>query len=256
MIGIVLVSHSHALAAAARDLAQIMLPDDGPKLLLAAGIEGGAGFGTDAVAVSEAIAEADSGDGVLVLVDMGSALISTDMAFEFLDPELAERTRVAAAPFVEGLVAAAVTAAGGGSLAAVAASAESALEAKREALANSSLPAMTISEDEGEGAAAAESAVSAAPSGGGDDSLTKILTINDPVGLHARPAAVLATAMGEFDAEIEAFNDTDGTGPVDAASVMMLTTLGVKGGGQLRLVASGPDAAAALAKAEEVVADL
>ena len=255
MIGIVLVSHSQPLAVAARDLAQQMIPADGPALEVAAGIDNGADFGTDATAISAAIEAADSGDGVLVLVDMGSAIMSADMALEFIDPEVAARTRIAPAPFVEGLVAAAVTAAGGGCLDAVTQAAASALEGKLAALRDAG---MDTGVDAGMGDAERDDTVdnptdnTSSKDGGNSETVT--ITISDPVGLHARPAAVLATEMGRFDAEVEAYNDDADQGPVDAASVMMLVSLGVRGGADLRLVATGPQAHAALERAQELAA--
>ena len=64
----------------------------------------------DAAAIAEAIERVGSPDGVLVLMDLGSALLSAEMALEFLDPELAGRVRLTPAALVEGLVAAVVTA--------------------------------------------------------------------------------------------------------------------------------------------------
>ncbi len=78
MIGIVVVSHSHALATAAVGMATEMVADGKrPVIALAAGLDETT-FGTDAVAVSEAIAAAESADGVLVLVDLGSAVLSAE----------------------------------------------------------------------------------------------------------------------------------------------------------------------------------
>ncbi|MDO4783604.1 MAG: dihydroxyacetone kinase phosphoryl donor subunit DhaM [Propionibacteriaceae bacterium] len=101
MIGIVVVSHSRPLAEAAVDLAREMAPE-GPQVAVAAGI--GDGFGTDAQAIAAAIEEVDSPDGVLVLLDLGSAILSAEMALEFIGEELASRVKVSAAPLVEGLV--------------------------------------------------------------------------------------------------------------------------------------------------------
>ena len=115
MIGIVIASHSAPLAEAARDLALQMVAKNPPALELAAGTEDG-GLGTDAAKIVEAVQRADSGDGVVVLMDLGSAVMSAEMAVEMLEPELAERTRLSPAPLVEGLVVAAVTAASGGDL--------------------------------------------------------------------------------------------------------------------------------------------
>ena len=133
MIGIVAVSHSAALAEAAKQLALQMLPSKAPALELAAGTEDG-GLGTDASRVMEAIERADSGDGVLVLMDLGSAVMSAEMAVEMLDPEIAERVRLSPAPLVEGLVVAAITAAGGASLEKTAAEAEGGLRPKQKHL--------------------------------------------------------------------------------------------------------------------------
>ncbi|WP_270239274.1 dihydroxyacetone kinase phosphoryl donor subunit DhaM [Rothia kristinae] len=115
MIGIVIASHSAPLAEAARELALQMVAKNPPALELAAGTEDG-GLGTDAAKIEEAVQRADSGDGVVVLMDLGSAVMSAEMAVEMLEPELAERTRLSPAPLVEGLVVAAVTAASGGDL--------------------------------------------------------------------------------------------------------------------------------------------
>ena len=133
MIGIVVVSHSRALADAAVALAREMVPDPSkqPTIAVAAGLDETT-FGTDATAVSAAIEEVDSPDGVLVLMDLGSAVLSADMAKEFLDPDLAGRVRLSSAPFVEGLLAAVVTASTGASIDAVAREADAALTPKAQ----------------------------------------------------------------------------------------------------------------------------
>ena len=78
MIGIVVVSHSRALADAAVGLAREMVDaDTGPNVVVAAGLDEST-FGTDATAVSAGIEEVDSPDGVLVLLDLGSAVLSAE----------------------------------------------------------------------------------------------------------------------------------------------------------------------------------
>ncbi|WP_299952889.1 dihydroxyacetone kinase phosphoryl donor subunit DhaM [uncultured Modestobacter sp.] len=111
-VGIVVVSHSRPLAEAAVELARQMLPGSTVPIEVAAGTDDG-GLGTDAVAVSAAITAADSGDGVLVLMDLGSAVMSAETALELLDDDVRARVLLSAAPLVEGLVGAAVVAAGG-----------------------------------------------------------------------------------------------------------------------------------------------
>ncbi len=127
MIGVVVVSHSRDLADAAVALAREMVPPDAPlQVAVAAGV-GDGGFGTDATAVAAAIEAVDGPDGVLVLLDLGSAVLSAELAVELLPPELADRVRLSAAPLVEGLVAALVLAATGADLDTVAAEAEQGL---------------------------------------------------------------------------------------------------------------------------------
>lgn len=137
MIGLVVVSHSAPLAQAAVGLAAQMVAGELPAIEVAAGTADG-GLGTDATAVAEAITRADAaadGTGVLVFVDLGSAILAAQMALEFCDPDVAARTRITAAPLVEGLFVAVVTATTGADLADVMQAAEGALTAKAAQLA-------------------------------------------------------------------------------------------------------------------------
>ena len=129
-VGLVVVSHSRALADAAVELARQMLPGRELAIEVAAGTEDG-GLGTDAVAISEAITTADAGDGVVVLMDLGSAVLSAETALELLDDDLRDRVLLSAAPLVEGLIGAAVVAAGGADRARVDAEAQLGLAPKQ-----------------------------------------------------------------------------------------------------------------------------
>lgn len=120
MIGLVVVSHSRQLALGVAELAGQMAPT--VAIVPCGGA--GDGLGTDYAAVVEALAAADSGDGVVVLFDLGSARMVADMAAE----EAGGPVLVVDAPLVEGAVAAAVRAQGGASLEQVAAAAASAYE--------------------------------------------------------------------------------------------------------------------------------
>ncbi|MGL5590247.1 MAG: dihydroxyacetone kinase phosphoryl donor subunit DhaM, partial [Aeromonas veronii] len=133
MIGIVVVSHSAMLAAGLKALAdQLGSP---ARLLLAAGVDDpDHPIGTDAIAVMSAIEEADGGSGVLVLMDLGSALLSAETALELLPPELSARVRLCPAPLVEGTLAAVVAAGSGLTLDEVAAEALGALGPKQAML--------------------------------------------------------------------------------------------------------------------------
>src|SRR5436305_1137657 len=114
MVGIVIVSHSETLAAGVRELAAEMAGPD-VKLELAGGLAEAGALGTDAVRVMEAIGRADSGDGVLVLMDLGSAVLSAETALDFLTPEQRESVLLCEAPLSpRGRVAAAARGAPGG----------------------------------------------------------------------------------------------------------------------------------------------
>ncbi|MFJ9697502.1 dihydroxyacetone kinase phosphoryl donor subunit DhaM [Kitasatospora sp. NPDC101183] len=120
-VGIVLVSHSATLAAGLRELLG-ELASDGVRVVAAAGTEDG-GLGTSYELIAGAIAEADTGAGVVVLPDLGSSVLT---AVTVLEDEPRLGVRLVDAPFVEGAVAAAVTASTGAALAEVVAAAEEA----------------------------------------------------------------------------------------------------------------------------------
>ena len=112
MIHIVLVSHSRQLAEGLADLVRYMAP---PDLTVAAvgGVEdnrGGLHFGTNALAIVEAIQINPSPDGVIILVDLGSAVLSAETAVDMLEPELQTRCIISNAPLVEGAIIAAIEA--------------------------------------------------------------------------------------------------------------------------------------------------
>jgi len=113
-VGLVVVSHSAKIAEGVVELAGQMA---GAVRILAAGGTDDGGIGTDATLIAEAIAAADEGDGVLVLVDLGSAVLSAQLAIdELVDEEIRGRVRISEAPVVEGAVVAAVQASTGSGL--------------------------------------------------------------------------------------------------------------------------------------------
>jgi PTS hybrid protein len=124
LVGIVIVSHSAQIAAGTVELARQMAGDD-LRIEAAGGMPDGS-LGTDAAAIMAAISAADSGAGVLVLVDLGSAVLATQTALELLGDDVAAHVRLSGGPLVEGAVVAAVQASVGDDLAAVLAAAEEA----------------------------------------------------------------------------------------------------------------------------------
>ncbi|MCE6997872.1 PTS-dependent dihydroxyacetone kinase phosphotransferase subunit DhaM [Saccharothrix sp. S26] len=210
MIGLVVVSHSRKLAEGVAELAGQMAPS---VRIVPSGGDGTGGLGTDYVAVGEAIARADSGSGVVVLFDLGSAKMVADMAAEEAEGSVV----VVDAPLVEGAVAAAVRAQGGAGLAEVAAAASG-----------------------------------VAPTSVVDGDVVRAeVELTNSVGLHARPAALVARALDRLDASVHVrFGDES----ADAKSVLALMGLGAPGGARVEVVASGADAAEAVRRVEELAA--
>ena len=124
LVGIVVVSHSAQIAAGTVELARQMAGED--LRIEAAGGTADGELGTDATAIMTAITTADAGAGVVVLVDLGSAVLATQTALELLGEDASSRVRLSRGPLVEGAVVAAVQASVGDDLAAVLAAAEEA----------------------------------------------------------------------------------------------------------------------------------
>ena len=113
-VGLVVVSHSAKVAEGAVELAAQMAAE---VRIRAAGGTADGGIGTDATLIAEAVEAADEGDGVLVLVDLGSAVLSAQLAIdELVDQERRSRVRISEAPLVEGAVIGAVQASTGSAL--------------------------------------------------------------------------------------------------------------------------------------------
>jgi PTS hybrid protein len=118
MVGIVLVSHSAQVAASVAELAKGLAGGAAAVPVAPAGGTQDGGLGTSAELISAAAAAVDRGAGVAVLTDLGSAVLTVKALLAEGD-ELPDGTRLVDAPFVEGAVAAVVTASAGGDLDAV-----------------------------------------------------------------------------------------------------------------------------------------
>ncbi|WP_435161635.1 PTS-dependent dihydroxyacetone kinase phosphotransferase subunit DhaM [Halorubrum sp. SY-15] len=103
MVGLVVVSHS---ARAAAGIAEVAGEMGGDTRIEAVGGDGQGGLGTVPDDIETALAAADEGDGVVVLVDLGSAVMNAEVAIELSDVDAV----IADAPVLEGTVNAAVTA--------------------------------------------------------------------------------------------------------------------------------------------------
>ncbi len=227
--GLVVVSHSRRLAEGVVELAQQMAPD---VVIVPAGGMADGGLGTSFDVVAEALAGVlGRAESAVILADLGSAVLTVESVLEF-DDDARARARLADAPLVEGAVAAAVTANGGAGPAEVQRSAEGAAGLVKAP-----------------GAAGAVGAVEPGAAAGGEPAggaLRAVVTLRNKLGLHARPAALVARMIAGFDAEVT-------INGVDGASVLALMTLGATGGQELTVEARGNAARAALAAVVEAV---
>jgi PTS hybrid protein len=235
-VGIVLVSHSALIAHGLVDLARQMAPT--VALLPAGGSGDGtrddAGIGTSFDVVSAALAEAEGGDGVVVLADLGSAYLTAETAVDMLDEDAAARVVVVRAPLVEGAVAAAVAAETGGSLEDVAAAAASAASAG-------------AAEDADAGLAADPRADGTEPApASGAGTVRGEATLVNRDGLHARPAADFVTRASAYSAAVTVNGQ-------NAASLLGVMALGLTRGAHVVIEATGDDAEEAVTALVELI---
>lgn len=231
MVNLVIVSHSALLGQGVGELARQMLVGEGCRLAIAAGIDDPDNpIGTDPVKVMEAIESVADADHVLVMMDMGSALLSAETALELLDPQIASRVRLCAAPLVEGTLAATVSAAMGDDIDKVTANAQSALAAKRVQLG---MPP----EESPPAPSAAENRLP-------DDAQSVSVVVKNPNGLHVRPASRLVAALAGFRADLWLEKAGERIRP---DSLNQIALLQVRCNDTLRLYARGPQAEQALA---------
>jgi phosphotransferase system enzyme I (PtsI) len=183
--------------------------------------------------VAEAIVAADGGDGVVVIMDLGSAVLSAELAIELL-PEPRIATRLVPAAFVEGIFAAVVSAAAGAAVDVVAQDAAEALSAKVAQLG----PTETLTDT---------NVIIARPA------IVARATIINSDGIHARPAALIVEALASSEAQVTIA--TDRAKPVSARSPTALMSLGTQPGDVLWIEADGAGAEAAVDRIVALVRD-
>ena len=120
MVGLVIVSHSAKLAEGVVDVTKVMAADC--PVAAAGGADDG-GFGTSYAKIKDAIAAVDGGEGVVILMDMGSAVMTAEMVIEEAGRD---DILLADCPIAEGAIAASVASVCGDDVRAVKAKAEAA----------------------------------------------------------------------------------------------------------------------------------
>ncbi|CAB0934340.1 HPr family phosphocarrier protein [Corynebacterium diphtheriae] len=202
-VGLVLVSHSQKLAEGLADLAGQMAGD--VRIVPAGGLDDGS-IGTSYDRIEAAVTEVRSGgEGVVILTDLGSATMTVEMVVDMADDS---DVVFVYAPFVEAAIAAAVAAQQGGSTANVTAAARGAIASFTPPVA----PANPVPEGE----------------------YSRQVIVADASGLHARPAAEIATMAADADDDVT-INGTE------ADSALMIMGLGIAHGDTVTVAGSHTD---------------
>ncbi|MBT1677908.1 dihydroxyacetone kinase phosphoryl donor subunit DhaM [Curtobacterium aurantiacum] len=244
-VGILVVSHSAAIATGTVELARQMAAD--VPLVAAGGTDDG-GIGTSFEAITAGIEELADSDAVVVLCDLGSAYLTTDTALDFLDDDVRARVHVSQAPLVEGTVAAAVAAQTGGDADTVLAAAASAAGSEADASSASSASGASgagASGDEPGGPVPVDGAAPVDEPAGSDRVSASVELVNE-TGLHARPAAEFVKTAAKYDAAVH-------VNGVDAKSLLAIMALALPKGATVSIDATGQDAQAAVDALVELV---
>ncbi|ACI52084.1 phosphocarrier, HPr family [Gluconacetobacter diazotrophicus PA1 5] len=227
---LLLVSHSAALAEATEALIRQMTGTRVAIARAAGAGPGGRDLGTDPMAIVAAAESLPAACGaIVVLMDIGSALLSADMARDLMPAGVRARLHLSPAAFVEGALAAALAAAAGLPVERVLAEAENGLAAKRADIA----PSAPQPQPKPMPSPATTTATA-----------RRAVTLADPAGLHLRPAAAFVTVAAGYDADIRL---TANGRSARADSLTALLTLDAAAGATVTIEASGPQAEAAVA---------
>ncbi len=236
-VGLVIVSHSARLAEGVVELVGQMTQGKTP--LAAAGGAGENTLGTSADKILAAIESVDGPDGVLVLLDLGSAILSAEMTLEMLSDEQRAHTVLSYAPLVEGAVAAALEASLDHPLAAVQRAAEGTARAEQ-------LRKLKPISQEEQPELAPPQQVSPPPTSAREAQLT----LTNAAGLHARPAGLFVQTAARFQAQVQVLARGR---QAEAISIMGVLSLGARQGDTITLRASGEQADAAIEALSELV---
>lgn len=224
MIGIVIVSHSRQISDGLKRMADAMGEESVPVVSAGGMDEPDDPLGTDALRVLQAIQDAMQADGVLIFADIGAAKLNAETAIDLLDDTQKPKVRLCDAPLVEGVLAATVQSAAGGSIE----------DVIREAQTAYTPPPTT---GVATGAAPSDTAMQHSP-----DAVLREYEIANRLGLHARPAALFVNTMNRHQSDVDIRNITKNSGYVNAKSINKVMTLEVLQHDRIGVSATGPDA--------------
>jgi len=226
MIGIVIVSHSRQISDGLKRMADAMGQESVPVVSAGGMDEPDDPLGTDALRILQAIQDAMQADGVLIFADIGAAKLNAETAIDLLDDAQKPKVRLCDAPLVEGVLAATVQSAAGGSI-------EEVIREAQTAYTPPTLPGAAA------GDTASDAAASTAPS---PDAVIREYAITNRLGLHARPAALFVGAMNRHASDVDIRNITKNSRYVNAKSINKMMTLEVLQNDRVGVSATGPDA--------------
>lgn len=208
MVGIVIVSHSKMLAEGVKELADQMSQNK-VAILTAGGLDDEfSPIGTDPFKIKDAVEKLTECDGILVLMDIGSAVMNAELALDLIDEDLKNKILLCEAPLVEGAIAAAAQAMTGADIKAIANEARNGLIGKQSLLTPINYNTQKVDMEQ-------------------DDFDKEIkITVPNQLGLHARPSVKLVELVNKFN--LTAVVSTNNKPFVDASSISQISTLGAK----------------------------
>ncbi len=254
MIGIVIVSHSRKLAEGVHELAAQMAQGAVP-LAFAGGVDDPQNpLGTNSEAIAAAIESVYRDDGVLVLLDLGSAIHNAELAVElYFSAEQQPHIHLCEAPLVEGAIAAVGQARAGGDITQIRREARHSLDSKCRDLGIT--PPSWSTETTRSATALAVAKRGQQHSSDLDTPSELRLTILNEQGLHVRPSARFVRLAVQYKADITLRNITTDSPHVDAKSINQVMSVAARQGHQIGLRATGADAVTALQALQTLVED-
>jgi len=226
MIGIVIVSHSRQISDGLKRMADAMGQESVPVVSAGGMDEPDDPLGTDALRILQAIQEVMQANGVLIFADIGAAKLNAETAIDLLDDTQKPKVRLCDAPLIEGVLAATVQSAAGGSIEDVIHEAQTAYTPPTSV----AVPAKVAPSD------------TAAPLAQSPDAVLREYEITNRLGLHARPAALFVSAMNRHRSDIDMRNITKNSSYVNAKSINKVMTLEIQQNDRIGVSATGPDA--------------